>query len=67
MAVKVINAESNVESYPIKLVQSVGDVIWVTGLPDDTIVIDYGANFVSSGEKVQWEPTEKLKGPQHAQ
>lgn len=67
MAVKVINAENKVESYPVKLAQSVGDVIWVTGLPDDAIIIDYGSNFVNTGEKVQWEPTEKLKGPEHAQ
>jgi membrane fusion protein, multidrug efflux system len=67
MAVKIINAESKVESYPVKLAQSVDDAIWVTGLPDDTIVIDYGSNFVNAGEKVQWEPTEKLKGPEHAQ
>ena len=67
MAVKVINAESKVESYPVKLAQSVDDAIWVTGLPDDTIVIDYGSNFVNVGEKVQWETTEKLKGPEHAQ
>lgn len=67
MAVKVINAESKVESYPVTLAQSVGDVIWVTGLPDETIVIDYGSNFVNAGEKVQWELSEKLKGPEHAQ
>jgi multidrug efflux system membrane fusion protein len=66
MAVKVINAEGIVESYPIQLVQSVGDTLWVTGLPDETIVIDYGSNFVGVGEKVQWDSTEP-KGPQHAQ
>lgn len=66
MAVKVINAEGIVESHPIQLVQSIGDTLWVTGLPDNAIVIDYGANFVGVGEKVQWEPTENLKGSQHA-
>lgn len=67
MAVKVVNAENKVESYPVKLAQSVGETIWVTGLPDEAVVIDYGSNFVNVGEKVQWEPTEKLKGPEHAQ
>lgn len=67
MAVKVLNAENKVESYPVKLVQSIGDVIWVTGLPDDTIIIDYGSNFVNVGQKVQWKPTEELKGPEHVQ
>lgn len=67
MAVKVVNSEGVVESYPIQLVHSIGDSLWVSGLPDETIVIDYGANFVGVGEKVQWEPTENLKGPQHAQ
>jgi multidrug efflux system membrane fusion protein len=67
MAVKVINADNKVESYPVKLAQSMNDVIWVTGLPDETIIIDYGSNFVNAGEKVLWESTEKLKGPDHAQ
>lgn len=67
MAVKVVNAEGVVESYPIQLVYSIGDTLWVTGLPDETIIIDYGANFVAIGEKVQWEATENLKGPKHAQ
>ena len=67
MAVKVINAENKIESYPVKLAQSLGDAIWVTGLPDETIVIDYGSNFVNAGEKVQWEFVEKLIGPEHAQ
>lgn len=67
MAVKVLTAENKVESYPVKLAQSVGDSIWVTGLPDDTIIIDYGSNFVNVGEKVQWKPTEELKGSEHVQ
>jgi membrane fusion protein, multidrug efflux system len=67
MAVKVLTADDKVESYPVKLVQSVGDSIWVTGLPDDTIIIDYGSNFVNVGEKVQWKPTEELKGSEHVQ
>lgn len=67
MVVKVVNTNNIVESYPIQLVQSVEDTLWVTGLPEQTIIIDYGANFVGVGEKVQWEPTESLKGPQHAQ
>lgn len=67
IAVKVLNAENIVESYPVKIAQSVGDTLWVTGLPDDVIIIDYGSNFVNVGEKVQWKPTEELKGPEHAQ
>lgn len=67
MAVKVLNAENKVESYTVTLGQSIGDVIWVTGLPDDTIIIDYGSNFVNVGEKVQWKPTEELKGSEHVQ
>jgi multidrug efflux system membrane fusion protein len=65
--VKVINADSKVESYSVKLAQSVGDSIWVTGLPDEAIIIDYGSSFVNAGEKVQWESSEKLKAPDHAQ
>lgn len=67
MAVKVLNTENKVESYPVKLAQSIGDTIWVTGLPDETIIIDYGSSFVNVGEKVQWKPTEELKGSEHVQ
>lgn len=66
MAVKVLNLENKVESYPVKLVQSRGDTIWVTGLPDETMLITYGAHLVTVGETVQWESTDKLKGPDNA-
>lgn len=67
MAVKIVNKENKVESYPVSLVQSLGDTIWVVGLPDEAIVINYGAHFVNVGDSVQWEPVEKLKGPESAQ
>lgn len=67
LAVKVLNKENKVESYSVEMVQSVDDIIWVTGLPDETILINYGAHFVSAGDTVAWEPSEKLKGPESAQ
>lgn len=65
MSVKVVNTDNKVESYPVKLVQSIQDTIWVTGLPDEVTVINYGAHFVNVGETVQWEPAETLKGIQN--
>jgi membrane fusion protein, multidrug efflux system len=66
MIVKVLNSENKVESYPVQLVQSKGDTIWVTGLPDETILINYGEHFVNVGDTVQWEASDKLKGPDNA-
>jgi multidrug efflux system membrane fusion protein len=66
MAIKVVNNKNKVESYPVKLVQSVGDVLWVTGLPDETILINYGGHFVNVGDVVQWTPAEKLKELENA-
>lgn len=67
MVVKVVNAENKVESYPVALVQSDGDTLWVTGLPEEAVIINYGGHFVNVGDTVQWDHTDKLKGSPHVQ
>lgn len=62
MVIKTINASDNrIQSHAVTLVQSVGDQLWVTGLPDESIIIDYGGHFVNVGDEVKWTPTTQLK------
>ncbi len=63
MTVKVVDESNRVQAYVVKLIQSVGSIIWVTGLPEESIIINYGGPFVNVGDEVRWQPTAKLKGP----
>lgn len=65
MVVKTVDIDQKVKTYPVQLVQSVGDTLWVLGLPDDTIIIDYGSHFVNEGDIVKWTPTRRLKERQN--
>ena len=48
--------EGKVRFYPIEIVRSELDGIWVTGLPDSAEIITIGQGFVQDGEPVEAEP-----------
>lgn len=52
LGIKVIDGNNHVRFLPIEIVRSVGDTVWVTGLPDPARVITVGAGFVTEGERV---------------
>lgn len=56
MSVKTINAAGKVEQYDVVLVKADKDELWVEGLPEDAILINYGGHFVNVGDTVKWEP-----------
>lgn len=59
MSVKVINASNVVEQYDVVLVKAEKDELWVEGLPDSVILINYGGHFVNVGDVVKWQPNKK--------
>ena len=52
LGVKTVNAENEVEFFPIEIVRAQIEGIWVTGLPDTVDVITVGQGYVNAGETV---------------
>ncbi|MEN8801504.1 MAG: efflux RND transporter periplasmic adaptor subunit [Thiogranum sp.] len=52
VGVKVVNDDSVVDFYPVTLVRTEANGIWVSGLPERARVIGLGQGFVSAGESV---------------
>ena len=52
VGVKSVNDEGVVQFYPIDLVRTEADGVWVTGLPKRVRVINQGQGFVTNGESV---------------
>ncbi len=56
LGVKVVDDESIVRFYPIEIVRSQMEGIWVTGLPETAQIITVGQGYVSAGETVRAQP-----------
>ena len=52
LGVKTVNADNEVEFFPIEIVRAQIEGIWVTGLPDTVDVITVGQGYVNAGETV---------------
>lgn len=52
VGVKSVNAGGKVEFFPIELVRTEADGVWVSGLPPRVRVITQGQGFVTTGEPV---------------
>ncbi len=53
IGVKVVNDSSEVEFYTVGIISTGGEGAWVTGVPDNSLVITQGQGFVNAGEKVE--------------
>jgi len=53
LSVKTVNEENKVTSYPVKVLQSESNGVWLTGLPDVSRVITMGHGFVLDGQEVE--------------
>ncbi len=60
LGVKAIGQDDTVVFHAVEVVKTESDGAWVTGIPEDVILITLGQGFVSTGEQVQSipEPTE---------
>ena len=56
LGVKVVDDQSIVRFYPIEIVRSQIEGIWVTGLPETAQIITVGQGYVSTGETVRAQP-----------
>lgn len=52
MGVRVLDHEKRVRFYSVELIADAGDGIWVTGLPESTLLITVGQQYVGVGEQV---------------
>lgn len=52
VGVKTVSTEAVVDFYPVTLVRTEADGVWVSGLPLDARVINQGQGFVNAGETV---------------
>lgn len=53
LGVRVLDERNIVQSYPVTLVGDASDGVWVTGLPESTLLITVGHEYVGIGEEVQ--------------
>ncbi len=56
IGIKSVNGDSVVSFYPIELLRTEADGIWVSGLPDKVRIITQGQGFVNEGEPVKEAP-----------
>jgi multidrug efflux system membrane fusion protein len=56
VGVKAVDERSRVVFHQVDIVRSAKDGVWVTGLPDEALVISVGQGFVAVGETVQPVP-----------
>lgn len=59
IGVKTVDPLDTVRFFPVEIVRSGDDGIWVTGLPDHARVITVGQGFVVAGEVVAPKPAEQ--------
>lgn len=52
VGVKSVDEQGKVAFYPISLVRTEADGVWVSGLPDEATIITQGQGFVNAGESV---------------
>lgn len=52
LGIKTVDADNQVEFFPIEVVRAQIDGIWVTGLPESVDVITVGQGYVNEGEVV---------------
>lgn len=53
LGLKTLNADNTVGFYPVDIVDSTTDGIWVDGLPNEVSIITVGQGFVSVGDTVE--------------
>jgi len=56
IGVKVVDERNTVRFHEVDIIRSASDGVWVTGLPDEVVVITVGQGFVSDGERVEPVP-----------
>ena len=64
LVVKAIGEGKSVVVYPIEIVRSEADAIWVAGLPDEVALVTVGQGFLVDGQKV--EPVMRGEGAEAA-
>jgi multidrug efflux system membrane fusion protein len=55
LTVKVLNSEGRVEITPVDLVRTSGNLAYISGLENETILLTSGQAFLRSGEKVNFD------------
>ena len=60
VGVKAVDDDDRVVFYPVEVVRTERDGVWVTGLPDELRVITVGQGFVTAGERVTPRAQEAL-------
>ncbi|MCV6624589.1 MAG: efflux RND transporter periplasmic adaptor subunit [Cellvibrionaceae bacterium] len=60
VGVRVVDAKDQVQFYLVDIIGNDGDGVWVLGLPESSLLITVGQEYVSQGEKVAY----RFKGGQ---
>ncbi|MCG8493686.1 MAG: efflux RND transporter periplasmic adaptor subunit [Sneathiellales bacterium] len=57
LGVRAVDSDDMVVFYPVNVLSDTAEGTWITGLPDESLLITVGQEFVSEGEKVAYEST----------
>ena len=52
LEIKTVNQDSQVEAYPVEIIRTDADSLWVSGLPEQIRLITLGQDFVVAGQTV---------------
>ena len=55
LSVKTVTTDGIVKTSPVVVVQTVGNIAYVSGLPDGALILGMGQAFVSEGSKVTYK------------
>jgi multidrug efflux system membrane fusion protein len=58
LSVKTVTTDGFVGVMPVKVAQTVGNAAYVSGLPDNTLILGMGQAFVSPGNKITYKVDE---------
>lgn len=67
MGVKTVDAESLVVFHAVKIVDTDGQGMWITGLPDEATLITVGQEYVAQGDRVRTVSEEEIEAALKAQ
>ncbi|MDH3378478.1 MAG: efflux RND transporter periplasmic adaptor subunit [Gammaproteobacteria bacterium] len=62
LGIKGVDADDIVQFYPVRIIRSTADSLWISGIPKDVRIITVGQGFVRPGERVRPVAEEAVAG-----
>lgn len=60
LVAKILDASEQVKSVPVQLVRTDGNIAYISGIEDGSLLLAAGQAFLNEGEKVRWRLSEDI-------